>query len=109
VSTNRPRPGTSYQFDANGNFVSGILTQGVGDAYATPFGLGGIPMDTLRFLRETKSVTEDISLEAVMNFSDRFRGKVEMQSLSSNLNRDSVFGAMSGWADISVDLSAQHA
>ncbi|MBI1403106.1 MAG: TonB-dependent receptor [Porphyrobacter sp.] len=105
VSTNQPRPGTSYEFDANGNFVSGILTQNVGNAYATPFGLGGIPMDSLRFLRDTKSVTQDISFDAKMNFTDRFRGSIEMQSVDSNLRRDSVFGAMSTWADIAVDLS----
>jgi TonB-dependent receptor len=104
VSTNQPRPGTSYEFDENGNFVSGILTQNVGNAYANPFGRGGIPMDSLRFLRDTKSVTQDISFDAKMNFTDRFRGKIEMQSLSSNLRRDSVFGAMSTWADIAIDL-----
>ncbi|AOL95261.1 TonB-dependent receptor [Porphyrobacter sp. LM 6] len=105
VSTNQPRPGTSYEFDENGNFVSGILTQSVGNAYANPFGRGGIPMDTLRFLREANSVTEDISFDAQMNFTDRFRGKIEVQSLNSNLSRDSVFGAMSTWADIAIDLS----
>lgn len=104
VSTNQPRPGTSYEFDANGNFVSGILTQNVGNAYANPFGRGGIPMDTLRFLREVNSVTEDISLDAKMRFTDRFRGKIQVQSLNSNLNRDAVFGAMSSWADIAIDL-----
>lgn len=104
VSTNQPRPGTTYEFDGNGQFVSGILTQNFGDAYANPFGRGGIPMDSLRFLREANSVTQDISFDAKMNFSERFRGKVEMQSLSSNLTRDSVFGAMSTWADIAIDL-----
>ena len=105
VSTNQPRPGTTYKFDENGNFVSGILTQNVGNAYANPFGRGGIPMDSLRFVRDTGSVTQDISFDAKMNFTDRFRGKVEMQSLSSNLRRDSVFGATSTWADISIDRS----
>ncbi|WP_379920906.1 TonB-dependent receptor [Erythrobacter sp. R86502] len=104
VSTNQPRPGTAYEFDANGNFVSGILTQNVGDAYANPFGRGGIPMDSLRFLREANSVTQDISFDAKMNFSERFRGKVEMQSLTSDLTRDAVFGALSTWADIAIDL-----
>lgn len=95
VSTNQPRPGTNFEFDENGNFVSGILTQNVGNAYANPFGRGGIPTDSLRFLREVNSVTQDISFDAKMNFTDRFRGKVEMQSLNSNLRRDAVFGALS--------------
>lgn len=104
VSTNQPRPGTTYEFDENGRFVNGILTQNVGNAYANPFGRGGIPTDSLRFLREANSVTQDISFDAQMNFTERFRGKVEMQSLRSNLRRDSVFGALSTWTDISVDL-----
>ena len=105
VSTNNPRPGTEYQFDSSGQFVSGILTQNVGNAYATPFGLGGIPMDSLRFLRDTKSITQDLSFDADMEFTDRFRGSVEMQWVNSKLSRDSVFGAMSTWADIALDLS----
>ncbi len=82
-----------------------FLTDNVGNAYATPFGLGGIPVDSLRFLRDTKSVTEDFSFDIDMNFSDRFRGNVEMQHVSSDLQRDSVFGALSTWADIALDLS----
>lgn len=104
VSTNQPRPGANYQFDANGNFVSGTLTQNVGDAYANPFGRGGIATDSLRFLREANSVTQDISFDARMNFTERFRGKVEMQSLNSDLTRDAVFGALSTWTDIAIDL-----
>ena len=107
VSTNQPRPGTNYTFDSNGYFQSGILTQNVGDAYATPFGLGGIPLDSLRFLRNTESVTEDISLDVDTVFSDRFRGNFEAQYITSDLNRDSVFGAMSTWADIDLDLTGE--
>ncbi|MDP2131768.1 MAG: TonB-dependent receptor [Erythrobacter sp.] len=105
VSTNQPRPGTTYEFDADGNFQRGVLTQNVGNAFATPFGLGGIPMDALRFVRDTDSTTQDISFDAVMNFSDRFRGKVEMQHVRSTLRRDSVFGATSTWADIAIDVT----
>lgn len=105
VSTNQPRPGTTFQFDENGNFESGTLTQNVGNAYATPFGLGGIPMDALRFVRDAQSTTQDISIDAKMNFTDRFRGTVEMQHVRSNLRRDAVFGATSTWADIAIDVA----
>ncbi|KWV94148.1 TonB-dependent receptor [Erythrobacter sp. AP23] len=105
VSAPDPRPGTNFTFDDNGRFVSGILTDNVGNAYATPFGLGGIPLDTLRFLRDTESVTQDLSFDIDMDFTDRFRGNVEAQYVTSDLNRDSVFGAMSTWADIALDLS----
>ena len=105
VSSPDPRPGTTFTYDANGHFVSGILTQNVGNAYANPFGRGGISTDTLRFLRDTNSQTQDISFDAKMQFSDRLRGSVEMQYVDSHLERDSVFGAMSTWSDIAIDLS----
>ncbi|MBX7514544.1 TonB-dependent receptor [Qipengyuania sp. GH38] len=106
VSSPEPRSDSTWQF-ADGKFVSGILTDNVGDAYATPFGLGGIPLDSLRFLRDTKSVTQDISFDIDTIFSDRFRGNFEAQYIKSDLTRDSVFGAMSTWADIDLDLSGE--
>jgi TonB-dependent receptor len=107
VSSPSPRPGSTFQFDSQGHFVSGTLTQGVGDPYATPFGLGGIATDSLRFLRGTDSTTQDISFDAKMNFSERLHGSVEMQYVNSKLSRDSVFGAMSTWSDIAIDLSGK--
>lgn len=107
VSSPDPRPGTTFNFDANGRFVSGTLTQNVGNAYANPFGRGGISTDTLRFLRDTDSLTQDISFDAKMTFSDRLRANVEMQYVNSKLERDSVFGAMSTWSDIAIDLSGK--
>ena len=91
----------------DGRLVRGILTDNVGDPYATPFGLGGIPLDSLRFLRELKSTTQDLSLDIDTVFTDRFRGNFEMQYLSSDLTRDSVFGALSTWADIDLDLTGE--
>ncbi|NCP20092.1 MAG: TonB-dependent receptor [Erythrobacter sp.] len=107
VSAPDPRPGTNFTFDDDGQFVSGILTDNVGDAYATPFGRGGIPVDALRFLRDTRSVTEDYSFDVDMEFSDRMRGNFEAQYITSNLTRDAVFGATSTWADIDLDLSGE--
>ncbi|MFM5894554.1 MAG: TonB-dependent receptor [Novosphingobium sp.] len=107
VSSPDARPGTTFKFDANGHFVSGILTQNVGNAYANPFGRGGISTDTLRFLRDTNSLTQDISFDAKMKFSERLHGNFEMQYVDSHLKRDSVFGAMSTWSDIAIDLSGK--
>jgi TonB-dependent receptor len=95
----------AWQYDANGKFVSGVLTAARGNAYATPFGLGGIPLDSLRFLREAESTTEDYSFDVKWNVTDRLRLNFEAQRISSDLSRDSVFGAMSTWADIGIDLS----
>lgn len=104
VSSPEPRSDSTWQFE-DGQFVSGILTDNAGDPYATPFGLGGIPLDSLRFLRELKSTTQDISFDIDTVFSDRFRGNFEAQYITSDLTRDSVFGAMSTWADIDLDLT----
>ncbi|MEL7198781.1 MAG: TonB-dependent receptor [Pseudomonadota bacterium] len=97
--------GSTLQFDANGIFQSGVLSQRIGDAYATPFGRGGIPIDSLRFLRELDSTTEDFSFDVKWNITDRFRVNFEAQSISSDLTRDSVFGAMSTFANIDLDIS----
>ncbi|WP_390583798.1 TonB-dependent receptor domain-containing protein [Erythrobacter sp. MTPC3] len=97
--------GSTLQFDENGIFQSGILTQRPGDAYATPFGRGGIPIDSLRFQRGLESTTEDFSLDLQWNVTDRFRVNFEAQTISSDLSRDSVFGALSTWANIDLDLT----
>lgn len=97
--------GSSWQFDENGIFQSGILTQRTGDAYATPFGNGGIPVDSLRFLRGTDAKTEDLSFDVQWNVTDRLKLNFEAQTISSDLSRDSVFGALSTWADIDLDLT----
>jgi len=107
VSSPDQRAGETWQFDSNGQFVSGILTDNVGNAYATPFGLGGIPLDSLRFLRDTRTVTEDYSFDVDMELTDRLRVNFEGQMITSDLTRDSVFGAMSTWADIALDLSGE--
>jgi len=106
LSSPEPRSDSTWQFE-DGQFVSGILTDNVGDPYTTPFGLGGIPLDSLRFLRELKSTTQDISLDIDTIFTDRFRANFEMQYLDSKLTRDSVFGALSTWADIDLDLTGE--
>ncbi|MEL6877590.1 MAG: TonB-dependent receptor [Pseudomonadota bacterium] len=100
-----PAAGSTLQFDENGIFQSGVLTQRPGDAYANPFGRGGIPIDSLRFLRELDSTTEDFSFDVQWNVTDRFRVNFEAQTISSDLSRDSVFGALSTWANVDLDLT----
>ena len=99
------RNGTAFEYDANGIFQRGILSQRQGDAYANPFGRGGIPLDSLRFLRALDTTTEDFSLDIKWNITDRFRVNFEAQMISSDLTRDSVFGALSTWADVDLDLT----
>ncbi len=107
VSSPDPAAGSTWQFDENGVFQSGVLTDNVGNAYATPFGRGGIPMDSLRFVRDTKSITEDFSFDVDWNVTDRLSVNLQAQRIASDLRRDSVFGAMSTWADIDLDLTGK--
>lgn len=100
-----PAAGSTWEFDSNGVFQRGILTQRIGDAYANPFGRGGIPTETLRFQRGTDAVTEDFSVDIDWEITDRFRVNFEAQSITSELSRDSVIGAMNGWSNIDLDLT----
>lgn len=102
-----PAAGSTWQFDQNGVFERGVLTQRPGDAYATPFGRGGIPIDSLRFVRGAKSVTEDFSLDLKFEATDRLRFNFEAQSINSSLRRDSVFGALSTFAEVDLDLTGK--
>ena len=102
-----PAPGSTWQFDENGVFQSGVLSQRVGDAYANPFGRGGIPMETLRFQRDSDASTKDVSFDIDWEITDRLRINLEYQSITSELDRDSVIGAMNSWADIALDLTGK--
>lgn len=98
-------PGSTWQFDSNGVFQSGRLTQSNAGGYASPF--GGIPMESLRFQRGAKANTEDYSIDIDFEATDRLRFNLEGQHISSNLSRNSIIGAMETWADIGLDLTGK--
>lgn len=98
-----PAPGTSWVFDDNGVFQSGILSRTNADGYASPF--GGLPFEALRFDRATEAKTQDFSLDLAFSATDRLRFNLEAQRITSDLSRDSIIGAMQSWADIGLDLS----
>ena len=100
-------PGSTWQFDNNGIFQSGVLSQRIGDAYANPFGRGGIPLESLRFERATDATTDDFSLDIDWEITPRLRVNFEAQRITSDLSRDSIIGAMSTWADVSIDNSGK--
>ncbi len=100
-----PAAGSTWEFDDNGQFVRGILSQRIGDAYANPFGRGGIPLELLRFERDTRAMTQDLSLDIDWSVTDRFRVNFEVQHIESELRQDSVIGTMSTWANIDLDVS----
>ncbi|NCP12969.1 MAG: TonB-dependent receptor [Sphingomonadales bacterium] len=102
-----PAAGSTWEFDENGQFVRGVLSQRIGDAYANPFGRGGIPLELLRFERETRSSTKDISIDIDWSVTDRFRVNFEAQHIESTQNQDSIIGTMSTWANIDLDVSGK--
>jgi len=102
-----PAAGSTWEFDDNGIFQRGILSQRIGDAYANPFGRGGIPLELLRFERETRAMTQDLSLDIDWSITDRFRVNFEVQTIESTLRQDSIIGTMSTWANIDLDVSGK--
>ncbi|BDI60949.1 TonB-dependent receptor [Qipengyuania nanhaisediminis] len=99
--------GSTWQFDENGVFQSGVLTQRVGDAYANPFGRGGIPLETLRFQRDTDATTEDFSLDIDWEVTDRLRVNLEAQRIQSDKSQNAIIGVMNSWANIDLDLTGE--
>lgn len=97
--------GSTWQFNGNGVFESGVLTQSNAGGYASPF--GGIPLESLRFQRGARGVTQDISLDVKYEVSDRLNLNFEGQLIKSDLSRNSIIGAMQTWADIALDLTGK--
>ena len=102
-----PAAGSTWEFDQNGQFVRGVLSQRIGDAYANPFGRGGIPLELLRFERETRASTKDVSIDIDWSITDRLRVNFEAQHIASDLGQDAIIGTMNTWANIDLDLSGQ--
>ena len=102
-----PAAGSTWEFDSNGIFQRGVLSQRIGDAYANPFGRGGIPFETLRFERETASTTEDFSFDIDWSITDRFRINFEAQRIESDLQQDAIIGTMNSWANIAIDATGR--
>lgn len=103
----RFRQRATWEFDNNGIFQRGILSQRIGDAYANPFGRGGIPLELLRFQRETNAMTQDFSIDIDWNITDRFRVNFEAQRIESDLRQDSIIGVMNTWANIALDVTGR--
>jgi TonB-dependent receptor len=102
-----PAAGSTFEFDSNGIFQRGILSQRIGDAYANPFGRGGIPLELLRFQRATDSTTQDFSVDIDWEITDRLRVNFEAQRTQSDLRQDSIIGVTSTWANIAIDATGR--
>lgn len=98
-------PGSTWEFDSNGVFQRGVLTQNSNGGNASPF--GGLPTEFLRFARAADAETEDFSFDLSYSPTDRLRFNFEAQTISSDLRRDSILGAMNTWSDISLDLTGE--
>ncbi|MGQ7830454.1 TonB-dependent receptor [Altererythrobacter sp. Z27] len=97
--------GSTWTFDQNGIFQTGVLTQSTGDSGFSPW--GGLPLELLRFQRQTGATTEDFSFDVEWNITDRLRANFEAQHISSDLRQDSIIGAMASFADVSIDATGK--
>lgn len=98
-----PADGSTWTFDQNGLFQSGVLTRSNFDGYASPF--GGIPTEFGRFERAADSTTQDFSFDLAYSATDRLRFNFEAQRITSDLSRDSIIADMQTWTDIAIDLT----
>ena len=100
-----PREGTQFQFDENGVFQSGILSQSNAGGYASLY--GGVRTETLRLQRRTEADTEDFSLDVDFIATDRLSFNFEAQHIASDLQANSVIGALNQFADIRLDNTGE--
>lgn len=90
-----PAPGTTWAFNNQGVFQSGLMSQFAGS---------GIPTEFLRFNQENTSQTEDFSATLSWTPIDRLRFNVELQSIDATLESDSIISVMQTASDIFLDL-----
>lgn len=94
----RPRDGTEFTFNGDGQFTGGILTQTI--PY-TPW-QNGIPTEFLRFQRQEDATTEDFSLDLDLSPTDRLRFNFEVQHITSDKNYDAIIGANQTFTEIAI-------
>jgi TonB-dependent receptor len=101
--TPEPAAGSTWTFDENGVFESGVLTLSNFGGYASLY--GGLRQETLNFQRNTEADTEDLSLDIDFEANDRLRFNFEFQHIKSDKRLDAVIGAMNTWSDLFLDMS----
>lgn len=103
--TPEPAAGSTWTFDENGVFESGVLTLSNFGGYASLY--GGLRQETLNFQRNTEADTEDLSLDIDFEANDRLRFNFEFQHIKSDKRLDAVIGAMNTWSDLFLDMSEE--
>lgn len=88
-------PGTSWEFDSQGVFQSGVLSQFAGS---------GIPTEFLRFNQANNSQTEDLAATLSWTPMDRLRFNFEIQRIDATQESDSIISVMQTASDIFLDL-----
>ena len=103
--TPEPAAGSTWTFDENGVFESGVLTLSNFGGYASLY--GGLRQETLNFQRNTEADTEDFSIDIDFAATDRLRFNFEYQHIKSDKRLDAVIGAMNTWSDLALDLTGK--
>lgn len=114
-------PGSPWEFDSNGVFQSGVLTQisGRGGNDCAPGSLNvgggtfpcnpqiGIATENLRFQREDDAKTQDFSLDLKWNPTDRLSFNLEGQHITSARDENALIAVTQTYSDIFVDISGE--
>lgn len=91
-------PGSSWTFNNQGIFQSGVLSQFAGS---------GIPTEFLRFNQNNTSRTEDFSLDLSWTPTDQLRFNAELQRITASVQSDSIISVMQTSSDIFLDLGPE--
>jgi len=100
-----PRSGTSFTFDNNGLFESGIISQSVGwRSNEATHPLNGVRQLALLREQANESTTDDYALDLDWQISDRWHGSFGVQRVESDVRVDdyTIHGAF--FADVALDM-----
>lgn len=120
----QPAFGTEWEYDSNGDFLAGQITQEAWRGEANCGGIfgnqntidptnsldfpcvptSGFDTEMLRFEQERRAVTEDFSLQFQWNPNDRWSTNFELQNINSDLVDDSIIVETHTFRDIAIDL-----
>ncbi|MGJ8680019.1 TonB-dependent receptor [Paraglaciecola sp.] len=119
-----PSPGEEYEFDSNGVFTSGYLTDIAdgwrGDGNHVPHnvaaGWGGAPvanfgqdMKSESRLSESFSVVDDYTFNLTWTPSDSLKLELDLQHIKAETGRDDMTLGLTTWANQYLDISGDHA
>ncbi len=101
-----PAPGTSFTYDDNGLFESGVISENVGWRSNDPtHPLNGVRQLALARGKTDESLTTDIGFNLRWSPTDRFRASFDLQFVESEVNIADVTVHGAFFSDIDLDVT----